>query len=364
MSGTALRSRKVELAWLAFAVANVVAMILWARWETIPFHFIWVSLTLVYGFRVWRMTTMTTVLAGVVVVTGTLIVLDVHAGSQELAELTEVPLMSGMFLAMVWHARRRQQALQVVERLADERASLLEQQQRFVHDASHELRTPVTIARGHLEVLRSDMDVPAGFGIALDELNRMERIIDRLLLLAGSDQPDFVVPEQIDIESFLEDVFLRWAEVAPRVWRLGTLAPGLLQADAEALREALDALLENAVKYSEPQTEIELASRAQDSTLVIDVRDTGRGIAADAVAQIFERFARADTARSRVDGGVGLGLAIADAIAKAHGGKVSVRTSAHGSTFSLALPGYTAPAAETIRAAPIDTGPVLGAQSV
>jgi len=137
-----------------------------------------------------------------------------------------------------------------------------------------------------------------------------------------------------------------------------------LQADAEALREALDALLENAVKYSEPQTEIELASRAQDSTLVIDVRDTGRGIAADAVAQIFERFARADTARSRVDGGVGLGLAIADAIAKAHGGKVSVRTSAHGSTFSLALPGYTAPAAETIRAAPIDTGPVLGAQSV
>jgi len=79
MSGTALRSRKVELAWLAFAVANVVAMILWARWETIPFHFIWVSLTLVYGFRVWRMTTMTTVLAGVVVVTGTLIVLDVHA---------------------------------------------------------------------------------------------------------------------------------------------------------------------------------------------------------------------------------------------------------------------------------------------
>ena len=106
------------------------------------------------------------------------------------------------------------------------------------------------------------------------------------------------------------------------------------------------------------------SSRAQDSTLVIDVRDTGRGIAADAVAQIFERFARADTARSRVDGGVGLGLAIADAIAKAHGGKVSVRTSAHGSTFSLALPGYTAPAAETIRAAPIDTEPVLGAESV
>jgi signal transduction histidine kinase len=118
------------------------------------------------------------------------------------------------------------------------------------------------------------------------------------------------------------------------------------------------------VKYTENGDTIELRSRASGGDVVIEVADAGDGVPEDALAQIFERFARADTARSRVDGGVGLGLAIADAIAKAHGGKVSVRTSAHGSTFSLALPGYTAPAAETIRAAPIDTGPVLGAQSV
>jgi signal transduction histidine kinase len=362
-SGTALRGRKVELAWFAFAVANVVAMVLWPRWETIPFHFIWVSLTLVYGFRVWRMTATSAVLCGVALVTGILIVQDVRAGSQEWAEITEVPLMSAMFLAMVWNARRRQQAMQTVERLADQRASLLEQQQRFVHDASHELRTPVTIARGHLEILRSGAERSAELAVALDELNRMERIIERLLRLAASDQPDFVLPTRIDAEAFLEDVFLRWAEVAPRAWQLGALEAGVLRADPEALREALDALLENAVKYTEPGAEIELASRAQGTTLVIDVRDAGQGIGDDATERIFARFGRADAARSRNAGGVGLGLAIVDAIAKAHSGKCSLRTSAAGSIFSLALPGFTARTFETVGFVPADPDPAVGVQS-
>jgi signal transduction histidine kinase len=357
-----LRGRKVELAWFAFAVANVVAMVLWARWETIPFHFIWVSLTLLYGFRVWRMGATAAVLAGVVVVTGILIALDISAGSQEWAEITEVPLMSAMFVAMVWHARRRQQALQDVERLAEQRASLLDQQQRFVHDASHELRTPVTIARGHLEILRSSAGRSAEIAVALDELNRMDRIIEQLLRLAATDQPDFVVPARIDVEAFLEDVFLRWAEVAPRAWQLGALEAGVLRADPEALREALDALLENAVKYTDPGAEIELSSRALGDTLVIDVRDAGHGIADEATERIFARFGRADAARSRNAGGVGLGLAIVDAIAKAHGGECSLRTSPAGSTFSLAIPGFTARAAETIRFAPVDPEPAFSAE--
>jgi signal transduction histidine kinase len=348
---------------LAFAVANVVAMVLWGRWETIPFHFIWVSLTLVYGFRVWRMTAMSAVLAGVIVITGALIVLDVHSGEQQWAEITEVPLMSAMFLAMVWHARRRQQAMQVVERLAEQRASLLEQQQRFVHDASHELRTPVTIARGHLEILRAGADSSAELAVALDELNRMERIIERLLRLAAADQPDFVLPARIDVEVFLEDVFLRWAEVAPRAWQLGVLEAGVLKADPEALREALDALLENAVKYTEPGAQIELGSRAQGATLVIDVRDSGQGIDDDATERIFARFGRADAARSRNAGGVGLGLAIVDAIAKAHGGKCSLRTSAAGSTFSLTLPGFTARTFEAVEFVPADPEPALTVES-
>ena len=120
-----------------------------------------------------------------VVSTALLIASDAHAGTQAWGELFEVPLMSAMFLAMVWHARRRQDALAAVERQAEQRASLLERQERFVHDASHELRTPVTIARGHLEVLRRTNGAANGeVDTALDELERIERILDRLLFLA------------------------------------------------------------------------------------------------------------------------------------------------------------------------------------
>jgi signal transduction histidine kinase len=334
-----LRPRSVEIAWGVFAAANLVAMVRWETWETIPFHFIWVSLTLVYGFRVWRLGATLSTLAVVFVSTGALILLDVHGGSQLTGELFEVPLMSAMFLAMVWHARRRQQALHAFERLAEERASLLERQERFLHDASHELRTPVTIARGHLEIHQRLSAGSPEIDVALDELQRIERIIQRLLLLANADQPDFIAVAEIDLQQFLEEVFIRWSEVAPRSWRLGALPRASLRADPEALRNALDALLENAVKYTEVSDAIELRAYARHGELVIEVSDEGCEIPADALERIFDRFARADAARTRAQGGVGLGLAIVDAIAKAHGGRCIVETSPTGSTFALCLPG-------------------------
>ena len=112
MPGTAwLRRHGVELAWAAFAVLNWVSMVNWPSWETIPFHFVWISLTIVYGFRVWRTRQMLLVLAVVVVATGGSIFADAFDGRQLWGELFEVPLMSAMFLAMVWHARRRQTAV-------------------------------------------------------------------------------------------------------------------------------------------------------------------------------------------------------------------------------------------------------------
>jgi signal transduction histidine kinase len=338
-----LRRRSVELAWFAFALANLAAMLVWERWETVPFHFIWVSLTIVYGFRVWRPASTALTLGFVAVSTGILIVVDISHGNQEWGELTEVPLMSAMFLAMVWHARRRQDALAIAERHATRLESLLERQERFLHDASHELRTPITIARGQLEVLRrtGPGDAPE-LDLTLDELGRMERILERLLLLARADQPDFLEHDEIELDAFLEDVFMRWSEVAPRRWLLGHLAVGSVSADPEQLRIALDALLENAVKYTEPGDEIELSSRAVGRQVVVEVRDTGIGVPDDALARIFERFARADAARTRAQGGVGLGLAIVDTIAKAHGGRSEVRRNGKGSVFALRLPGFTA----------------------
>jgi signal transduction histidine kinase len=334
----AFASSAIEVLWGLFAIANWVAMIAWPAWETIPFHFVWISVTIVYGFRVWSPAVTAVILSAVILATGASILADAFAGVQLWGELFEVPLMSAMFLAMVWHARRRQSAMRQVEALADMRASLLERQERFLHDASHELRTPVTIARGHLELLCRETPDSPELTVALDELERMERIVDRLLLLAKVEQPDFVVLRDIEIDRFLEDVFMRWSEVAPRAWRLDLDVAGVVRVDPEALRSALDALLENAVKYTEPRAGIALRGHAVGGEIVIAVADEGAGVPDEALGSIFDRFARADDARTRAQGGVGLGLAIVAAIARAHGGRCTVERRNGQTVFSLALP--------------------------
>ncbi|HEY8722534.1 MAG TPA: HAMP domain-containing sensor histidine kinase [Gaiellaceae bacterium] len=335
-----LSPSQLDVAWVALAVGCLAVMVAWPSWETIPFHVIWISLTLLYGFRVWSITKTTVVLAGVAVATGASIMVDAFAGSQLWGELFEVPLMSAMFVAMVWHARRRVEALTIVGALADERAALLEQEERLLHDVSHELRTPVTIARGHLELLgrRLGADQPE-LAVAFDELARIERIVDRLLLLAQAERPDFVSATSIRLVPFLEDVFMRWAEVAPRAWRLGEILDVTLQADETWLRTALDALLENAVQYTEDHARIELSAHGELNFVVISVADEGLGIAAESLSRVFERFARSDASRSRREGGAGLGLSIVAAVARAHDGTCTARSVVgRGSVFELRFP--------------------------
>src|SRR5947209_379987 len=188
MSGTAstLRKHWVEVAWAAFAAINFAAMPFTGEWETVPFHFVWVSLTIVYGFRVWRPWPTVGALSGVVVVSGVALIGMSGRGQVATAELTEVPLMGAMFVAMVWHARRRHAALEELRRVT-------ERERDFVRDASHELRTPITIARGHAELIRAAAggdQTPADVEIVLDELSRLERVAERLLLLAAVEHPN------------------------------------------------------------------------------------------------------------------------------------------------------------------------------
>ncbi len=336
------RLNPLDVGWLAFAVVNLGAMVLWPHWETIPFHLIWFSLTVLYGFRVWALRPTYVVLTAQGLVTGFLIASDASNGTQEWGELFEVPLMSAMFLAMVWHARRHRAAADALARNTAERAAILARQERFLHDVSHELRTPITIARGHLELLRrSDEESPPEVEVAIDELSRMERIVERLLLLVRAGGADFPgSAEEVELDTLIEDVALRWAEVAPRVWRVGQLPRGTIRTDQDALRIALDALVENAVAHTDVTDAIELRARAHSGTVAIDVADEGCGIPPEALGRIFERFGRVDPSRARGREGVGLGLAIVDAIARAHGGRCEVTSSQRGSTFTLLLPGF------------------------
>src|SRR4051812_17469451 len=185
MAVTASPHRRIEAMWGVFCLANLTAMAVSPSWETIPFHFIWTSLSILYGFRVWSPASTLAVLVAIGLSTGTLILLDAENGYQEWGELFEVPLMAAMFLAMVWHARRRQAAMDTVACQARERAVLLQRQEDFLYDVSHELRTPLTIARGHIEILaHANGAAPPEAAVALDELDRLGRLIEQLLVLA------------------------------------------------------------------------------------------------------------------------------------------------------------------------------------
>jgi signal transduction histidine kinase len=341
-AGSIVGRYRLEILWGLFVAACYVAMVAWPSWQTVPFFLVWISLTLLYGLKVWPLRPTLIVLVAVMVLTGIPTAMHAMGGADAVQKLAKVPLMALLFLAVVWHARRRVEAVRIAERRAAEANSMLERQERFIHDASHELRTPLTIARGHLELLGENPAASGELEIALEELSRIDAIVGRLLLLASASQPDFLQAEEVDLEPFLEDIFMRWSEVARRAWRLGSLAPGRLLVDPDRLRAALDALLENAVKFTQEGDAIELRAVAGiPGQIGIEVADEGCGVQPEALGRIFDRFGRADAARTRSDGGVGLGLAIVDAIAKRHGGRCTVTSTPHGSTFALLLPGFT-----------------------
>jgi signal transduction histidine kinase len=335
------RLRWWDIAWVLFSLANLYAMLLWPDWETVPFHFIWVSLTILYGFRVWKARPTTVILVFVMVLTGTLIWIDVSKGVTSLDEITEVPLMAAMFVAMVWHARRRLTAMEEAERVSMANLRLLERERRFVQDASHELRTPITVALGHTELIQriaKDPTLAEDAAVIADELMRLRRLANRLLLLAGAEDPEFLHLEPVDVETIVVDAVRRWT-ATPRHWLLGSTEEATVMADADRLEVALDALIENAVNHTGDSDTIEVAIRRRDARAVISVRDTGAGIPAPDLHHIFARFARADPGRSRHTGNFGLGLSIVKAIVDAHGGEVDVGSAVGvGTTFEILLP--------------------------
>ena len=331
----------IDIAWGAFACLNLLGMLTFGTWETVPFHFIWVSVTLLYGFRVWKVRSTAWTLAAVMLSTATFILIDVSRGVQPLDEITEVPLMAAMFVAMVWHARRRLSAMEELQRISEANLALLERERRFIQDASHELRTPITVALGHAELIQrqaGDELLARDVSVVADELHRLRRLSDRLLVLAAAEHPGFLHRSEVDLEPLIVETVRRWSPT-PRRWALGETDEATVDADLDRLQLALDALIENAVKHTGPEDSIELALSRRGDLAVVVVTDTGSGIPPDVLDRIFDRFARADPARNRDRGGVGLGLSLVRAIAEAHHGSVRVRsTLGRGSSFELRLP--------------------------
>lgn len=212
-------------------------------------------------------------------------------------------------------------------------------QRNFISDAGHELRTPITIIRGHLELLGSDpVEQEETLAIVTDELDRMSRFVSDLLLLAKAEQPNFLQLDVVDLAPLTEEWFAKAQTLGDRHWLLDSKGTGRIVGDRQRLTQAMMNLAQNAANHTEPSDTITIGSAIDQNYVRLWVRDTGQGISPEDQDRIFERFARAANSQRRSEG-AGLGLAIVKAIAQSHGGRVELLSELYkGSTFTLVLP--------------------------
>ncbi|MBD2250088.1 sensor histidine kinase [Nostoc parmelioides] len=212
-------------------------------------------------------------------------------------------------------------------------------QRNFINDAGHELRTPITIIRGHLELMGNDpKEIQETLTIVIDELERMNRFVNDLMLLAKAERPDFLLLETFDACTFTEELFAKVKGLGDRIWQLEAVARGKIVGDRQRLTQAVMNLAQNATQHTNNTDTIALGSMIHRDKISFWVRDTGTGIASADQYRIFQRFARATNSR-RLSEGAGLGLSIVQAIAEAHKGQVTLQSElGAGSVFTIILP--------------------------
>lgn len=227
--------------------------------------------------------------------------------------------------------------VQTFNEMMDRLQESFNNQRRFVNDAGHELRTPITIARGHLELMGIDpQEQQATIELVLDELDRMGRLVNDMIALANSEHPDFLQYEMIDLKQFIYDLYSKAQALAQRNWQVTLRCSGSMMGDRQRLTGALLNLLRNAAQHTPPNGTIELGCKQTLTQVIFWVKDTGKGVAPENQQRIFDRFTRIG---KRQSDGSGLGLAIVKAFTKAHRGKIDlVSEIGVGSTFRITLP--------------------------
>jgi thiol-disulfide isomerase/thioredoxin/anti-sigma regulatory factor (Ser/Thr protein kinase) len=219
---------------------------------------------------------------------------------------------------------------------------LMVSQRRFLQDTAHQLRTSITIALGHAELLASEL---VGRGeqedilVVVGELTRLKGLSERLLLIAAAQEPEFLCRTPVALDAFLVEALRRWQPTARRVWTTGQLDAITVAADAERLALAVDALLENAVQHTGPGDTIRVSVRGdgETGTACLIVEDSGEGIGPSDLEHVFDRFWTGPSGRE--PRGTGLGLTLVRAVAAGHGGEAQAHSApGAGSRFELVLP--------------------------
>lgn len=226
-----------------------------------------------------------------------------------------------------------------VNQMLDRLERAFRTQREFLDDAGHELKTPLTIMSGHLELLdpHDPEDVAATRELLLDETDRMSRLVRELILLAKLDRPDFLDPREVDVAPLTTRVWEKCRGLGERDWVLDAAAEVAALLDEQRITQAMVQLAQNATKHTEDGATIGVGSAYADGQVTFWVRDTGPGVRPEDRETIFERFGRGRIAAG--DDGFGLGLSIVHGIATAHGGTLAVSDERpHGARFTLSLP--------------------------
>jgi two-component system OmpR family sensor kinase len=223
--------------------------------------------------------------------------------------------------------------------MLDRLEAVFRHQRDFVRSVGHELRDPLTICRGHLELLGDDPEERrVTTALVMDELDRMGRIVDDLQLLAEAEHPGFLRREWIDVQLFAHELIAKASALDSRRWNLDEAPDGMFFADRQRLTEALMNLAHNAVQHTDSDDTVALGVSLADGHARLWVRDTGSGVPVSDQEKIFDRFKRGTDAHRRYRGG-GLGLAIVKAIAEAHGGHVELDSRlGEGARFTIVVP--------------------------
>jgi two-component system OmpR family sensor kinase len=246
------------------------------------------------------------------------------------------------------------------DRMLDRLEDAFARQRGFVADASHELRTPLTVIRGQLEVLArqgtvTHEDVRRVDEVVRTEVLRMERLVDDMLLLARADEGELLRPAQLDLAPFITELFDSITLLADRTFELGPLPQGVLRADEDRIAQVVRNLARNAIEHTGPGGLVRISVMAHPQGWVeIAVEDDGPGIPSGERDRVFDRFHRLDVARTRRQGGAGLGLAIARAIVMAHRGRIYAGISPEGGArVAFELPGFRPAGRRALREQPV-----------
>lgn len=267
---------------------------------------------------------------------------DLHERVPERSTRTEIGKLSTALNGMLAQIQRAFAASEASEEAA--RASE-EKMRRFVADASHELRTPLTTIRGFAELYRQGAmsDITLLMNRIEGESARMGLLVEDLLMLARLDAQRPLEATSVDVLTIAADAVHDAKAVAPdRIISLEMLSgPGVPEVvgDDARLRQVLGNLVGNAIRHTPEDATITVRVGTTDTSVLLEVRDTGPGLSTEEADHVFERFYRADSSRTRESGGSGLGLSIVAALVAAHGGSVTVdSTSGAGATFRVELP--------------------------